>query len=685
MAQGTVFMGRKADHPCLRRRRVDACARRARASRNYRAPRTKARFASRWSPPSIRPCNFGGDGNYIRNWVHSLARRGCEVEVIYDADAWRVGKSALHPPPAPTPVPQPAGVTVHQLESRLAAGIDPPHASDGTADRPAFGDRGDPGQGLRRHSFPQHLAGRRPCRSRARGGDQALHRPRSLARLPEPHPLAARPGALRRARVLPMLAGVQAAAAGVAADLAAGRQPGPCRWAHRAEPVRRRPAPRVRPEEGHGPDGLVHAGCRGESESALTLGARRITGPISCSSAGCRASRVCRTSSPASTTTVPPTCWWPAPESSRPSCGRWRPGERRSGSSARSSPRGLPRSIATRSRSSLRRCATKSSRWWRWRRSGKARRLSPATSALTRRSSRKARPGCCSTTRPAFARRSPSWRTNPALRDQLGAVRQAALAERWSEDRRHRRMAGPGPVDRRPEGNDRHRPEGSTRCRKSDAGQRHGSSDRGDFVNEALGTVPAASQRQQAEAPRATRRSRCGWIGGSSCSASLQRCCCPGRCWRSVSPSYIQDSAAYYKGGRAAVSFALAKVDGPERRHAGYPASAESNSQRRLPENAARQASGVRSITYSVAAYLLSAPGATLLLLTIAQALAAGTIMVATLGAFGGLPTRRTAVALILLAGATTVATDVFPRRTRHLRRTAHRIDGPSDGRSGLV
>ncbi|MEO8454939.1 MAG: glycosyltransferase family 4 protein [Sphingomicrobium sp.] len=64
------------------------------------------------------PCNFGGDGNYIRNFVHSLARRGCEVEVIYDADPWKVGRSALRPPSAPAPVPQPAGVTVHQLESR---------------------------------------------------------------------------------------------------------------------------------------------------------------------------------------------------------------------------------------------------------------------------------------------------------------------------------------------------------------------------------------------------------------------------------------------------------------------------------------------------------------------------------------------------------------------------------------
>ena len=64
------------------------------------------------------PCNFGGDGNYIRNFVHSLARRGCEVEVIYDADAWRVVTSPLHPPSSPSPFEEPTGVTVHQLQSR---------------------------------------------------------------------------------------------------------------------------------------------------------------------------------------------------------------------------------------------------------------------------------------------------------------------------------------------------------------------------------------------------------------------------------------------------------------------------------------------------------------------------------------------------------------------------------------
>ena len=45
------------------------------------------------------PCNFGGDGIYIRNFVHSLARRGCEVEVIYDADPGRSSEApCVHRP-----------------------------------------------------------------------------------------------------------------------------------------------------------------------------------------------------------------------------------------------------------------------------------------------------------------------------------------------------------------------------------------------------------------------------------------------------------------------------------------------------------------------------------------------------------------------------------------------------------
>ena len=122
-------------------------------------------------------------------------------------------------------------------------------------------------------------------------------------------------------------------------------------------------------------------------------------------------------------------------------------------------------------------------------------------------------------------------------------------------------------------------------------------------------------------------------------------------------PAYIQDSAAYYKGGRAAVSFALAKLGATEAAPTGSQPGRESGSPgTKEPEDV----SGVRSITYSVAAYLLSAPGATLVLLTIAQALATGAVMVASLGAFGGLPTLRTTAALVVLAGATTAAPVAF-------------------------
>jgi glycosyltransferase involved in cell wall biosynthesis len=68
------------------------------------------------------PCNFGGDGRYVQSFVHALARAGCEVEVIYDADAWRVVRNALQAKPAPPPEPEPEGVTVHRLESRWPLG-----------------------------------------------------------------------------------------------------------------------------------------------------------------------------------------------------------------------------------------------------------------------------------------------------------------------------------------------------------------------------------------------------------------------------------------------------------------------------------------------------------------------------------------------------------------------------------
>lgn len=65
------------------------------------------------------PLNFGGDGRYVRHLAHALARRGVEVEVIHDADAWRVLSSASD---EPAPLPEPPGVTVHRLHSRFPLG-----------------------------------------------------------------------------------------------------------------------------------------------------------------------------------------------------------------------------------------------------------------------------------------------------------------------------------------------------------------------------------------------------------------------------------------------------------------------------------------------------------------------------------------------------------------------------------
>ena len=64
------------------------------------------------------PFNFGGDGVYVRRLAHALARQGCDVHIIHDADAYRT----LAPKGVdPTPFDEPDGVIVHRMESPLGA------------------------------------------------------------------------------------------------------------------------------------------------------------------------------------------------------------------------------------------------------------------------------------------------------------------------------------------------------------------------------------------------------------------------------------------------------------------------------------------------------------------------------------------------------------------------------------
>lgn len=61
------------------------------------------------------PFHFGGDAIGVSRLAHGLVRRGHEVTVIHDVDAY----AALHPGPLPDPPAEPEGLTVHRLRSGL--------------------------------------------------------------------------------------------------------------------------------------------------------------------------------------------------------------------------------------------------------------------------------------------------------------------------------------------------------------------------------------------------------------------------------------------------------------------------------------------------------------------------------------------------------------------------------------
>ncbi len=63
------------------------------------------------------PYHFGGDGQAVRRLAHALARRGHEVEVIHDVDAYRMLSDGAEP----APISEPDGIRVHPLRSGLGA------------------------------------------------------------------------------------------------------------------------------------------------------------------------------------------------------------------------------------------------------------------------------------------------------------------------------------------------------------------------------------------------------------------------------------------------------------------------------------------------------------------------------------------------------------------------------------
>jgi glycosyltransferase involved in cell wall biosynthesis len=59
------------------------------------------------------PYHLGGDATFVRNLATELGRRGHDVDVVHDIDAFHVLRPGVHP----APIAAPPGVTVHPLAS----------------------------------------------------------------------------------------------------------------------------------------------------------------------------------------------------------------------------------------------------------------------------------------------------------------------------------------------------------------------------------------------------------------------------------------------------------------------------------------------------------------------------------------------------------------------------------------
>ena len=97
-------------------------------------------------------------------------------------------------------------------------------------------------------------------------------------------------------------------------------------------------------------------------------------------------------------------------------------------------------------------------------------------------------------------------------------------------------------------------------------------------------------------------------------------------------PGYIQDSAAYYKGGRMAVTFVLDRI----RPLSALPTNARSAANSQASPIDKAEVRGARSVAYSLAAYIFGAPKAQMWVLCAFQALVTGFLAAVTLLAFAG-------------------------------------------------
>lgn len=120
-------------------------------------------------------------------------------------------------------------------------------------------------------------------------------------------------------------------------------------------------------------------------------------------------------------------------------------------------------------------------------------------------------------------------------------------------------------------------------------------------------------------------------------------------------PAYFSDALSYYKGGKVAVEFAVGKFTSLLNA-ATFKSATPSVTDARSAGAPPQEATGARSIPYSVVAYLLSAPNAQMFALVLAQAMAASLTMTIVVMALGATQTWKFVLLMVTIVVATPVA-----------------------------